>query len=58
MVKSYQRQRSSIITRSVSNVTMVESTFGTENYKYNDIGADDFFGSSGQGDMHGHGSGK
>ena len=31
------------ISKSYSNISMVESTFGTENYKYNEINTDDFF---------------
>ena len=38
---------------------MVESTYGTANYKYNEVKAEEFFNTGGgAGDMHSHNAGK
>ena len=60
MVRTLQSQTSSIITRQQSNVSMVSSTYGTENFKYNEVKAEEFFNTDGggEGEMQSHYTGK
>ena len=60
MGKHYHQHRlNRVVTRSFSNIHMVES-FGTDNYRFNQVEDSEFFGGQGQnpGEMHSHFGGK